>query len=227
MATMDEYQPRLYLNTYAPLVSTRQGCEASEAFNLPPFIDGSIRREPDFENQYPSISCLCRGPNFAPRLRVGDVVVYLAKKGKYQSQIPHRRLSAVLRVIHVFDNHGAAATWYRAQGLPLPSNCMVGGNPPNPLDHSHRHNEYSRLPEAQFHHNWDMGYHARARKFPTFVVCEAIRRDLGWNAKEVHDADLLAVFGRVPATRNPGRLNISHWKDLMRQLGVSIPPSAL
>ena len=40
---------RLFLNTYAALVATPAGREASKRFGLPPFIDGSIRREPDLE----------------------------------------------------------------------------------------------------------------------------------------------------------------------------------
>ena len=52
--------PNYYLNSYAPLVSTAAGRKAWELHELPPFIDGSIRREPDLEHEFPSISCLCR-----------------------------------------------------------------------------------------------------------------------------------------------------------------------
>ena len=71
----------LYINTYQPLACNAAGRAASEKFGIPPFVDGSIRGEPDLEHQFPSITCLCRGRNFAPRLREGDRVVYLTKKG--------------------------------------------------------------------------------------------------------------------------------------------------
>lgn len=61
--------PRFYLVTYRPLAYSVAGRKAAEAHGIPPFVDGSIRREPDLESAYPSISCLCRTARFAPRLR--------------------------------------------------------------------------------------------------------------------------------------------------------------
>src|ERR1700683_5560370 len=112
--------PRAFLVSYTPLVATPHGRNAAAQFRLPPFIDGSIRREPDLEIDWPSISCLCRAGKFAPRLRVGDWVCYMTKK-----QGNMRRLAAVLCVAHVFDSHAQAANWYNNHSLKLPSNCMV------------------------------------------------------------------------------------------------------
>jgi hypothetical protein len=50
-----------YVNSYAPLVSTSAGVEASRRFGIEPFVDYSIRREPDLEHEYPAITCVCRG----------------------------------------------------------------------------------------------------------------------------------------------------------------------
>jgi hypothetical protein len=51
---------RIFLNSYHPLCETRRGQEIIQESGLPPFIDAPIRREPDFECEYPSVSGLCR-----------------------------------------------------------------------------------------------------------------------------------------------------------------------
>ena len=215
----------LYMNTYRPLIWTRAGRDASTRYDLPPFVDGSIRREPDLEHQYPSISCLCRGGQFAPRLLLGDVVVYLAKKNSYGGTRRHWRMTAVLRVVHVLDDHQAAAQWYRARGLTLPNNCLVKDNLANPISHSHRHNRQKVISdEVEWQRRWDLTYQARVRKHRTFIICEPMFIDLTWNCPEVHEEDLIEAMGHVP-TRNPCADDISHLDDLMRRLGITIPPS--
>ena len=95
------------------------------------------RREPDFESAFPSISASSRGKNFAPCLRPGDTVVYTTTKGRWgPAEIGrvelHWRLVAVLEVFQRFETHDEAARWYRGQGLAVPGNCVVEGNPPLP-----------------------------------------------------------------------------------------------
>lgn len=221
--------PHLYVNTYGPLVATSAGRIAVENHDLPPFIDGSIRREPDLQARFPTISCICRKGKFAPRLRVGDAVAYMTKKGRYATPTRHWRLTAILHVQHVFPNHQAAEKWHRAQGLPLPSNCMVDGNPPNPLSHSTRG-------EGRCTRNggcggcgalkaWDDEYHDRADRYGAFVVCSGWV-DVMWTAPVVHASDLRAVFGRVPGTRNPGALDLGHLPRLTRHFGIDVRPSS-
>ena len=218
---------KLFVTTYAPLATTPRGREASERLNLPPFIDGSIRREPDLEHRFPSISCLCRGDKFAPRLREGDVVVYITKKGRYETDAPHRRMVAVLEVIHLFDSHFQAAAWYHVQGLPLPSNCMVEGNLPRPIRETHRQNGHMQQDEARWQRRWDLGYVHRARQNGRFVVCNTLWNDLTWTAPTVRDGDFEGVFGRVPGTRNPGALPIDALPTLMGRLGIDFTPRSL
>jgi len=79
----DDPAPKYFLTTYTPLVATKDGRVASEKHGIPPFVDGSIRREPDLEHAVPSISCLCRAGKFAPRFQVGDIVGYMTCKGRY------------------------------------------------------------------------------------------------------------------------------------------------
>jgi hypothetical protein len=185
-------------------VATAAGRDAAIRHHLPPFIDGSIRREPDLEHATPSISCLCRGANFAPRLRVGDVVAYMTVKGTYGEGSRHHRLTALLRVARLFDSHADAAVWFKSVRRPLPSNCMVDGNEPNPVDRSHRSNNQRHPEEAEWTRRWDLGYRQRARASGRFVVCDALWRDLDWSAPRLTERDLASVFGRVPGTRNPG-----------------------
>lgn len=218
---------RLFLNTYTPLVTSEYGRHVSQSMGLPPFIDGSIRREPDLQHQFPSISCLCRAGKFAPRLQVADVVVYLSKKGRYEDGNPHRRLAAVIQVARLFDTHAEAAQWFRRSKLPLPSNCMVDGNPPLPLNMSHRITVYGGCSDGDCVRKWDSEYAGRARQYGRFVVCTPIHVDLGWSAPRVIDQDLKVVFGKVPGTQNPGALPIDRLNLFMQRLGIAARLSAL
>ena len=175
----------------------RAGRDAAARFGLPPFIDGSCRREPDFESPVPSISALCRGRNFASRLQIGDTAVYITTKGRWLGHPePHWRLVAALRVRERFESHHEAARWYQAQGLPLPSNCWVEGNPPIP---------YERTVQDSPWETWDRGYRARARRFPVFLATEALFRELFQPPILTANA-MVDIFGRVPLTRNPPRI---------------------
>ncbi len=217
---------RFFINTFVPLAASPAGRRASKEFQLPPFIDGSIRREPDLEHAFPSISCLCRAGAFAPRLGEGDVVAYLTRKGRYGAPEGHRRLVAILRVIRCFESHDDAAAWYCGQGLPVPSNCMVEGNWPNPVAQSHRINTNKGFPDEEFTRRWDIEYRHRSRKHGEFRACAAIWIDVQWSAPKIHDNDLVAVFGKIPGTQNPGAHPIKLLEVLMERFGIAAPPSS-
>lgn len=219
--------PYFYMNSFDPLVCTSAGRAAADRHKIPPYVDGSIRREPDFEHPFPAITCLCRTDRFAPRLRVGDVVAYRTNKGRYGSSKPHRRLIAVLRVTHLLDSHQEGAEWYRERNLPLPNNCMVRGNEAKPFDQSHqRRRKTGCASNAQLHRDWDLAYHLRARSFPRFVVCEALFVDLFPNAPALDDDLLIRVFGCIPGSRNPGRRTMDELHALMSELRILIPRAA-
>ncbi|HEY4313608.1 MAG TPA: hypothetical protein VGN12_29415 [Pirellulales bacterium] len=220
-----------YLVTYTPLVASRAGREACEAHHLQPFIDGSIRREPDLEHTSPSISCLCRAARFAPRLLPGDLVGYMTVKRRYWGyDHVHRRFTAVLQVRGVFSSHDDAASWYRSRNLTLPSNCMVDGNPPKPLSQSHRiHKDSGRFDDERLLRRWDNGYRKRSEnELGTFLICDhVIHPKLGWDAPVVEDDNLRSVFGgKIPGTQNPGARSIDEFLNLMAVLGIRVPPSA-
>lgn len=237
----------LYINSFHPLVKTPAGVYASEKYGIPPFVDGSIRREPDFEHNTPVITCLCRGKMFTPRLRPDDVVAYITVKGKYLIPERHQRLVCVLKVDQLFESHKQAAAWFHESGLPLPNNLMVAGNKSKSLSESHRgHKSRSGCTKnvcgtkkrnsacgsssncsngTSLRKDWDAGYRRRAKAFGTVAACSILYCDIHSTAPVITDEILFDVFGKVPATRNPGRLDIKLLPKLMKQLGIRIPPS--
>jgi hypothetical protein len=149
---------------YRPLCSTPAGRRVKSD---PPYADGSCRREPDLESKFPSITALCRGRNFAPRLHVGDRVAYVSS-----AQAGTWRLTALLEVVKRFETHEEAATWYRGQGLPPPSNCMVRGTSPLPLRRTHGVSHCGELKK------WDEHYQQRANECGVFLACKPLWRNL-------------------------------------------------
>jgi len=199
-----------FLATYRPIISTAHGRAAVQTFDLAPFVDSSCRREPDLESPYPAISALCRGKLFAPRLGVGDNVVYLTKKGRYGT-VPtrHWRLVAVLRVLRQFETHDAAASWYRAQGLAPPSNCIVDGNPPVPLERTGGPRPRNRFGDPAdpvgVVNRWNAAYRRRARDCGVMLATEPVLLDL-YTPAVLSDEDLGLLGGRMPCTQNPPRI---------------------
>lgn len=159
-----------YLSSFYPLCSTRNGRIAIEKYSLKDYIDGSCRREPDFEHEMPCITGLCR-PNFVGKLQNEDKVIYVTnKKG-----VGSRKLIAVLRVVEILDDHCKAADYYILKNLPLPSNIMVASNPPIPLDKTHQKGSWDKkgwpLDNISLE-NWDKGYLLRSMISPKVAVCE-------------------------------------------------------
>jgi hypothetical protein len=171
----------IYLAKYRPLNSTPQGQRAVVRFNIPPFVDGSCRREPDFECEFPSVTTLCRGSLFAPHLKKGDEIVYITTKDRYGEEFWHWRIVARLKIIKRFDSHSDAAAWYRGKVGRVPSNCMVVGNPPLPLDHTSR-GASNCAPDcgsaAATLKQWNEHYQKRADEIPVFLACKAVWKEL-------------------------------------------------
>jgi hypothetical protein len=159
-----------YLVKFRPLASTSFGRQAACRFGLPLFIDGSCRREPDLQSRYPSICSICRGGLFAPHLQAGDTIVYLTVRRHFGTPRKHRRLAAILKVVKRCESHSDAARWYRARSLPLPSNCIVRGNPPERLAHTMGAPAACAC-GARTLAAWDSRYRQRARDWPVFLIC--------------------------------------------------------
>ena len=121
------------------------------------------------------------------------------------------RLVAVLRVVKRFESHEVAADWYRGQGLVLPSNCLVEGNAPIPLEQTD--GWHSSLDA------WDRLYRAKVRQCPIFLACRPIFRELT-DPPIVTEQMLMRSFGRIPATRTPPVVPIDSIRHLMAEVGA-------
>lgn len=116
--------------SFNPLCYSKTGILGCNT-GLKPFIDASCRREPDLENEYPSISAICRKGKFAPHLDKGNIIVYITNKGRYLADDDASyKLVAILEVIEKCENHQIGANWYQNRNLSLPSNCFVPDNLP-------------------------------------------------------------------------------------------------
>jgi len=219
----NDEEGRCFLATFRPLVRSARGRSAIREHSLPPFVDGSCRREPDFESAFPSITATCRGGNFAPRLRVGDRVAYLTVRGKYLGDSERGwRLVAVLRVLHRFASHPVAAAWYEQQWQPLPSNCLVERNPPKVYELTNGDPPYEVKKHMMEEHDsvrlirlWDATYRKRIARWPVFLATKAEFVELS-SPPALSEMQMCSIFGRVPATLNPPRITCEQLEELAR-----------
>lgn len=211
-----------YLATYRPLVCTVGGRQASRRYHIKPFVDGSIRREPDLEHPSPTISALCRGAMFAPRLHVGDRIAYTTVKGHWGDvEEAHWRLTAVLQVERRFEDHASAAAWFKERDVALPNNCLVPGNQAKPLRESFEPTSGKGCAvDARERKAWDRFYHDRVAEHGAFLVCAPLFLELSYQAPILTTDDFVGVFGRVPGTRTPGRLPEAQFERLLHAAGA-------
>jgi hypothetical protein len=188
----------IYLVKYRPLISSPKGKLAAARHKIKPFVDGSCRREPDFECKFPSITALCRGNLFAPHLQKGTEVVYITTKNFYGKPYKHWRIVARLKVHKRFDSHSDAAAWYQKKCGALPNNCMVPGNDPLPLNQTSCGASNCARGcggAAAALQQLDKHYQNRADKTPVFLACKAICKQLAFPAV-LTDQDAKAIFRR-------------------------------
>ena len=206
------------LSSYRPLCINEHGRRAVEQYGIPPFVDSSFRRDPDLENPAPSITALCRGENFAPQLQLGDIVVYLTRTGDYgYFSTGNRVLTAVLEVAEIYNNHEEAALWYRQHDLPIPSDCMVTGNPPYSWDQTAGVNsrDFDNIAD------WDAFYLARSIRIPVFIRTRKIFCDIHHPPVITNDM-LIDIFGRIPRTQTPPAISEEQLERLMDVSGVEL-----
>jgi hypothetical protein len=167
----------------------------------------------------------------------GDVILYFTIKGTYEDMPPHRRLTAVLRVVAERTSHAAAGDWYRAQGKALPRNLMLPGNGPLPLGMTEGFYRRKRKdrgkpieeivrprgPEdyERIVAEWDKLYSERKARCQDVRICEALFRDV-WHGKNVDDALVGRAFGRAfPNTKDkPQRIETLTAERLLGNLGL-------
>ncbi len=218
---------KILLNTYRPLNLTNYGSAANVKFNIPPYVDGSCRREPDFESEYPSITALCRGRACAPRLFEGDRIIYLTVKSDYENiGEEHYKLTAILKIYKRFENHQDASKWYVKNKIQIPSNCLVDGNPPLPIEKTSglktsqmkriiKHDEPIRsLHLDKMLREWDNEYWDKIKKYPVFITCKKILIELN-NPPIISIKDLTKIFKKVPVTRTPPEITRNEYKKIL------------
>jgi hypothetical protein len=213
----------IYLAKYWPLNSTPAGQRAATRHGIQPFVDGSCRREPDFEAKYPSISALCRGRLFAPHLQEGDEVAYITAKGRYGEEFWHWRIVARLKVFKRFESHLEAADWYLKNVGELPSNCMVYGNPPLPLSQTTRGASNCAKgcgSAAATLKQWNKHYQKRADTIPVFFACKTVWKELA-SPKMLTDEGALKVLrsGKRVRSRLPIKITNAEVKAI-EDIGV-------
>ena len=221
---------KILLNTYTPLCYTKYGRKAIEKYGFAPYIDCSCRREPDFVNPFPSITALCRGRGCAPRLNERDRIVYMTVKGNYDNfNERHNRLVAILEIYKRFESHEKAASWYKEQGIALPSNCLVEGNPPLSVDKTiglksplmkrilKRSSEHQNKQLDAHIAAWDKEYWDKCKKYPVFLTCKKIFLELQ-NPPIITSADLKKIFGRVPGTQTPPEISEEEYNTLVNKI---------
>jgi len=206
---------KIFLSSYRPLIRYVEGQQAVSAFHIPPYLDYSCRREPDFMSKYPSISALCRVEKFAPRLHEGDIAVYITCKGSYQGiKIPHWRFVAILEVLKRFESHADAALWYTCQSIPLPSNCIVEGNPPLAIEMT--------APITEFGtdlRRWDLAYQRRARQCGVFLACKPRFLEF-YDPPIITEKIMCTAFNRIPGTQNPPAISLAEFEKLKHLCGI-------
>lgn len=223
------------LNSFRPLCWNQLGVQAINKYDFPPFIDASCRREPDFENPSPSITALCRQGQFAPHLKEGDVVIYMTVDGIFPPFKTNHHLVAILHVEEVYETHDFGKIDYLRRRLPIPSNCMVPGNPPFDFDMTAGNfDTKSQLRRFLAHPEgtrkqigeklieiWDDSYLAKSKTWKCFVRTNPIFLNLV-NPPQILRMDFDRIFGKLPNTRTPKILKESEFLDLGTLIGLKI-----
>lgn len=229
-----KYIKTIRLNSFRPLCITEIGLRAVNDFGFPPFIDASCRREPDLENEFPSITALCRQEKFAPILCPNDIVVYITVKGKWLTDYDHYRLVSILVVTEKKESHSQAATWYRNKNIHLPSNCMVEDN--FPYEFHETAGNYEKKSDIQKFLNYDIEkqkligkrrieiwngeYLNKSKKWGDFVITKPIFIELN-DPPILTDDDMKKIFGKVPNTRNPNRIKKEELRELSKYADIN------
>lgn len=206
---MEVSQCKKMLVSFYPLCCNKNGRKAIEEYGLMPYVDGSCRREPDFENQLPCITGLCR-PDFVKKLVIGDEVAYVTNK----RGVGARKLVAILKVFQIFKNHNLAAKWYISNKIPVPNNIIVSETCPFPLDKTHQKGSWKGgWGSSDNLSEWDALYKKRSDESSEVAQCEIIYLNL--EAPKNLDE---SKFNRPLCAQNPPKLSSKEWKIILENI---------
>lgn len=208
----------IYFTSYYPLICTKKGLEAYHKYNLPQYIDGSCRREPDFQHDYPAVTGLCR-PGFSKKLSIEDKIIYTTNK----RGIGIKKFICIFEVMDKFKSHIDAEKWYKDNNYAIPNNLIVSATNPFPLDKTHQlHNINKRISDPEeVIKIWNNDYQNRANNNPDVAICKIWNNHLNLNnPPDLSNDNMLEIFGRIPATRNPPTLKNNEWNKFQNWLNI-------
>ncbi len=213
----------IFLNSFTPLAINKQGRASANKYNLPLFIDGSCRREPDFENVRPAITQLCRPKKLVTRLNKDDLVIYITKLSKYGSKQVHWKLISILEVIDIVPDHNSALTYYTNNNIPISQNVICNSTTPYQLDFTHRISGYKNLglTPTKIISKWNAGYNYRAKRYPEVAITKVWNDVLFLeNPPMINHQMMKNIFGRIPGTQNPPKLKNNEWNNFKNVMGI-------
>lgn len=214
----------IFLNSYYPITQTSFGSKAANLHNIHPLEDGSIRREPDLQHSNPGISGLCRPRSMNDiELSEGDIMIYKTNGA--------HTLSAILRVIHRFDDHQSAAGWFTQHNLRIPSNNIKVVSLSIRLSHARDFKDYhhrigrSDGTDQRLTERWDEGYQYRAThpNSSYFFITEPIYNAVSANLQPEEFIQIAPVlrshYGSVPNTAwRPQAISQACYHDILQMV---------
>lgn len=213
----------VFLNSFTPLATNKTGRASANKYNLPLFIDGSCRREPDFENTNPAITQLCRPTKLVTRLSKKDLVIYITKLGRYGTKEYGWRLISILEIIDILPNHSSASNYYINNGIPISQNIICDNTAPFPLDKTHSINENTKkyTDSNEVIQKWNAGYKYRARKYPEVAITKVWNDVLYLNNPPIINHQIMNdIFGRIPGTQNPPQITNDEWNKFRKEMNI-------
>lgn len=208
----------IFINSYLPIQHTKFGRQALNKYkDLHPLEDGSIRREPDFKNERPGISGLCRpGAMKSINLSLGDIIVYKTTRSHL--------LTAILEISEELSSHNEAQAWYKHNNLPIPSNCILENHLGVEKSHAKDFlNRVKNLPrnKKNIEEMWDCGYHKRANSDPYYFITKSIYNEVLSNVINDNYISLEDVLrshfkGKLPSTqKTPAKLSLKCYSEIL------------
>lgn len=213
----------VFLNSFTPLAVNKIGRASAEQNNLPLFIDGSCRREPDFENPKPAITQLCRPKKLVNRLSIDDLIIYITKLGRYGTKQAHWKLISILEVISIVPDHNSVLTFYTKNKIPLSQNIICNNTSPFPLDYTHGINENNKngTDAIEVIKRWNAGYIYRAMQYPEVAITQVWNDILHLDNPPIINHQMMkSIFGRIPGTQNPPRLSDIEWQNFKTEMNL-------
>jgi len=226
---------KIKLNSFRPLCMTQLGINAIEKFNFPPFIDSSCRREPDFQNCFPSISALCRKSKFAPKLQKDDIIIYMTVGRQILPYKLGHHLVAILQVEEIYSSHQIGYDEYLSKNLTIPSNCIVENNFPYEFNKTAgnfnskkelniflKKTELEQMQEGNKRLvDWDKFYFERSKDVGCFIKTKSLYKNIV-DPKIILPSVFESVFNKIPGTQNPRELTEKEFNDLTKLVGLDI-----